>query len=190
MAKFKNVAGASVFGACAVLCTGFEGVRTHAYHDKLAHGLPTVCAGETEGVKMSDVYTPIECKEMLSKKLPRYWNEINECIFIRISDNEKIAYTDFAYNVGSRAFCHSSLLKILNSGDHESACDGLLAWDMASGQHVPGLRRRRVAEREYCLRPDTAPKPVYAPLVERSKYHLPVQRPIVCHGWWFWKVCK
>jgi lysozyme len=183
LARFRNVAGAACFVATAALCTDFEGVRTHAYHDTLAHGLPTVCAGETEGVKMTDVYTPVECKEMLAKKLPRYWNEINLCIDVPISDNEKIAYIDFAYNVGSGAFCHSSLLKQLNEHHHIDACEGLMAWDVASGEHRPGLARRRAAEMELCMRPD---------VVKQTHIPLPVPAPhkVVCHGWWFWKVCK
>lgn len=188
-----------MFVACASLCSGFEGLYTHAYHDTLAHGLPTVCYGETEGVKMTAHYTPVECKLMLSKKLPRYWEEINECINVRISDNEKIAYTDFAYNVGSGGFCHSSLLKKLNAGDHSDACKGLLAWDVASGKHIPGLLRRRVAERDICLRPDarSTTDPVALSIGPQKPHVFPssltptvtVARPpapkLVCRGIWF-----
>lgn len=183
MANYKNVAGAAVFATCAILCTSFEGLRTTAYPDMLAGGLPTVCIGETEGVKLGDKYTPLECKQMLAKKLPRYWNEINQCIHVPISNHEKIAYIDFAYNVGTGAFCGSSLLKKLNADNHEAACDGLLKWDVASGVHVPGLLRRRQAERSYCLKPDPTPPIVIAAPA-------PVPHTLTCRGWWFWKVCS
>jgi lysozyme len=158
LANYRNLAGVGVFVACASLCASFEGLDTRAYHDTLAHGIPTVCYGETEGVKMGDHYTPIECKQMLAHKLPRYWREISRCIHVRISENETIAYTDFAYNVGSRAFCHSNVARHLNSGDHLGACNGLLIWDVAGGKHVWGLKRRRIAERELCLRPSAFDK--------------------------------
>jgi lysozyme len=218
LANYRNLAGAGVFLACASLCASFEGLDTHAYHDTLAHGLPTICYGETEGVKMSDVHTPIECKQLLARKLPRYWHEISRCIHVRLSENETVAYTDFAYNVGSRAVCHSGLLKRLNHGDHMGACNGLLAWDVASGQHVYGLWRRRAAERETCLRPSAfdkslddfikdAPKPIMQDDTDfcsgsgqgldcprdnpKLPHYVPPYRPLVCHRWWlFWKVCN
>jgi lysozyme len=137
---------------CVTLVGSFEGLSTHAYPDHLAHGLPTVCYGETEGVKLTDVYTPQECADMLAAKLPRYWSEVSVCIKVPVSDNEKAAYTSFAYNVGSAGFCRSRSAKLLNKGDHAGACRALMAWDMASGHHIPGLARRRAAERDLCLK--------------------------------------
>lgn len=150
MKNFKHAVG--WLAVCATLVGGFEGLATHAYPDKLAHGLPTVCYGETEGVKLTDVYTPQQCADMLAAKLPRYWNEIAQCITVPVSDNEKAAYTSFAYNVGSRAFCGSSARKKLNAGDHKGACNALMAWNRASGRPVTGLTRRRAAERDLCLK--------------------------------------
>jgi lysozyme len=208
LANYRNLAGVGVFLACATLCASFEGLDTRAYHDTLAHGLPTICYGETEGVKMGDHYTPIECKQMLAHKLPRYWKEISRCIHVRISENETIAYTDFAYNVGSRAFCHSNVARHLNSGDHLGACNGLLIWDVASGKHVWGLKRRRIAEREMCLKPSAFDQPDFcsgsgqgadcprnepkiAPEPPASSLAPKLPKPLVCRRWWFfWKVCN
>jgi lysozyme len=136
---------------CAVLVGGFEGCYTKAYHDNLAHGLPTVCYGETEGVKMGDHYTPDQCAEMLANKLPRYWSEIEPNITVATSDNEKIAFTSFSYNVGTGAFNSSRALKLLNEGKHAEACHALLPYNHASGKYVPGLARRRHAEEKVCL---------------------------------------
>ena len=122
--------------ALAGLAAGYEGLSTTAYHDTLAHGLPTVCYGETIGVKMGDRYSAKECRDMLRDELPKYWDAINKCIKVIVSENEKVAYTDFAYNVGSGAFCGSGLLKKLNQGDHRGACFGLMAWDHASGNQI------------------------------------------------------
>jgi lysozyme len=145
----KNVGRA--FIVCATLVAGFEGLATHAYHDTLAHGLPTVCYGETEGVHMGDTYSPEQCKQMLADKLPRYWSEIAKCIRVPISENEQAAYTSFAYNVGSAGFCRSTSARLLNAGHHKEACEALMAWNRASGHEVRGLTRRRAAERDLCL---------------------------------------
>ena len=149
MKSFKHAVGWAA--VCCTLVASFEGLSTTAYPDKLAHGLPTVCYGETEGVSLTDKYTPQECADMLAAKLPRYYAEIAACIKVPVSDNEKAAYTSFAYNVGSQGFCRSGALKLLNSGNHKAACRALMAWDMASGRHIPGLARRRAAERDLCM---------------------------------------
>jgi lysozyme len=41
----------------------------------------------------------------------------------------------------------------LNAGDYTGACNQLLRWNRAGGKEVRGLTRRRVAERELCLKP-------------------------------------
>lgn len=136
---------------CVTIVGGFEGLATHAYPDRLAYGIPTVCYGETEGVKLGDVYTPAQCADMLALKLPRYNDEISKCIHVTISDKERAAYVSFAYNVGSAGFCHSTAAKRLNAGDPKGACDALMAWNRAGGRVVAGLTRRREAERKLCL---------------------------------------
>lgn len=136
--------------ACAVLVAGFEGLSTTAYHDDLAHGLPTVCYGETEGVHMGDHYTKAQCIDMLANKLPRYWREIEPAIHVPLSDNEKIAYTSFAYNLGSGAVINSKFIEKLNAGDHKGACEGMIGYSHAKGIYVPGLKKRRIKEIKVC----------------------------------------
>jgi len=172
--------------ACAVFVAGFEGLSTTAYHDNLAHGIPTVCYGETEGVRMGDHYSKLQCLDMLENKLPRYWSEIEPHILVKLSDNEKIAYTSFAYNLGSGAFNHSSFLKKLNKGDHVGACRGMLSYDHASSVRVKGLTRRRNAEDRLCetIVRQGAPVIVAVPLTPKAPEYAPTP---VCHGWWVFK---
>jgi lysozyme len=127
---------------------------------------------------------------MLAKKLPRYWSEIEPSIKVKVSDNEKIAYTSFAYNVGSAAFRKSSMVRKLNAGDHKGACNALLAYDMASGKHIKGLKRRRIAERNICLTPDGSKPVEQESIVTHSpKSALAVKPAPVCTGWWIFKRC-
>ena len=161
---------------CACFVGGFEGLACTAYPDRLAHNIPTVCYGETEGVHLGDHYTAAECEDMLANKLPRYWNEIASCIHVPVTDNEKVAFTSFGYNVGTGAFCHGSVARKLNAGDTKGACDALLAYDHAAGKKVAGLTRRRQAERKLCMTPDKAPAPPKAAPA-------PPKAAIV-HPWW------
>jgi lysozyme len=153
--RTKVAAGltAGTLAAAAAFITPWEGVFTSAYRDPI--GIWTVCIGETEGVKPGDRYTVAQCTDMLAKKLPRYWNEIAACmgdeLIGRQTEQRKVAFLSFAYNVGSGAFCKSTLLLKLKAGDVRGACNELLRWDKAGGKVLRGLSRRREAERKLCL---------------------------------------
>lgn len=153
--RHKVAAGltAGTLAAGSLFISNFEGLYTKAYFDPV--NVLTVCYGETEGVKRGDVYTPAQCRDMLAKKLPRYWSEIAECmgaeLVERQTEQRKIAFLSFAYNVGTGAFCKSTLLHKLRSGDVRGACDELLKWNRAAGIVFKGLTRRRQAERKLCM---------------------------------------
>ena len=128
-----------------------EGRSNDPYQDII--GVWTVCDGETN-VKMRR-YTNAECDSMLRTSLVKYGNGVLECIAVPVSSNQHAAFTSFAYNVGTGAFCKSSLLKKLNAGDYIGACNGLLAWTYAGGKYVQGLANRRRVEQRLCLKGST-----------------------------------
>jgi lysozyme len=63
------------------------------------------------------------------------------------TQNEFDALVDFVFNVGVGNFAGSTMLKLLNSGNDAAAAAEFEKWDMAGGQHVAGLLRRRLAEK-------------------------------------------
>jgi lysozyme len=187
--------------ACAVLVGGFEGLSTTAYHDKLANGLPTVCYGETKGVHMGDHYSKAQCLDMLAAQLPIYWGEIAPHITVPLSDNEKIAYTSFTYNLGAGAFIHSSFLQKLNAGRHIEACKGMLAYNRTRSMGVvKGLVLRRHKEDTVCETVDLeGPAQLIVPLKPHKNAPVPpvatpappkpAQAAPRCFSLFFWKLC-
>jgi len=149
--RFKKSAG--IAGAAIALVAGFEGLRTSAYLDP--PGIPTICYGETRGVKMGDTATVAECKAMLDRALAGFSAAIDACLPREVPEPSYIAFLSAAYNVGAPAFCASSMAKRMNAGDTAGACDALLMWDKITiaGVRVkhPGLARRRSEERALCL---------------------------------------
>lgn len=148
--------------ACGALVSAFEGCDLTAKVDTVGTHHPiTWCHGETIGkVYVGEKFTKEECDALLDRRLPQYWNAIEPCIHVETSDHEKIAYTSTAYNIGSGAFCGSSMVRHLNEGDHKGACEALLSYSHANHQFVPGLYNRRKAERRVCLAPDTVTTPL------------------------------
>jgi lysozyme len=67
-----------------------------------------------------------------------------------LTDGQKTAFVDAAYNIGVAAFCRSSMARRANAGDMAGACDALLLWNKVDGREVAGLTRRRQAERALC----------------------------------------
>jgi lysozyme len=141
----------------ASLAVPFEGLYTHAYHDTLAHGLPTVCYGMTSSdrpVKMGDVYTPEQCRMFLAQDLIKYHDNLFPCLKVNLSDHEWGAFTDAAYNVGVSRICKSTAVRRMNAGDHRGGCQALQKFNIADGWIVKGLVRRRSAEIATCDQKD------------------------------------
>lgn len=139
---------ASALAIAATLVAGAEGLRQAAYLDPV--GIPTICFGETRGVKMGDTATTEQCRAMLSGRLVEFSAGIDRCLTARVPDQSYAAFLSFAYNVGTGAFCGSTLARKANAGDLSGACDELLRWDKAKGIKLPGLTKRRQDERALC----------------------------------------
>lgn len=139
--------------AGSLFVAGWEGMHLVAYRDKLAGGIPTVCAGETRGVKITDRYTEAECLAMLNDALQDFADGVRRCVdFDNMPASRQIAVVSVSYNIGVGAFCKSTMARKFNAGDIRGACDAFLMWTKAGGVEWRGLVRRRNAERELCLR--------------------------------------
>lgn len=143
--------GAAAAAALLSMVSAFEGTALRAYRDPI--GVLTACSGHTgPDVRAGATYTREQCAAMLETDLVDHWDRIRPCIKVPLSDGEKTAYVSFAFNVGSGAFCGSTLARRLNAGDHPGACAELSRWTLAGGKQLPGLVTRRAAERAMCER--------------------------------------
>lgn len=136
-------------GLLLAVVASFEGLRQNAYQDVV--GVWTVCYGHTEGVKRGDRYSTAECQQMLLGNLKAYSEGIEKCVKVKLPDKRWVALTSFAYNVGIKAACNSSVVRLINQGRIREGCDALLKWNRAGPIVYPGLTKRRQKEREYCL---------------------------------------
>ena len=143
----------SAAAAMAVTLVGsFEGLRQNAYPDPASGGQPwTICYGSTNGVKPGDRRTVAQCKALLALELQTYARGIESCVRVSLPDARFVALTSFAYNVGVKAACGSSAVRLINQGRTAEGCEALLKWNRAAGITFPGLTRRRQKERAFCL---------------------------------------
>lgn len=124
----------------------FEGCKLYAYQDLV--GVWTLGFGHTKGVKRGDSCTQAQAEEWLTQDVQEAAHAVNRLVTTPISQNEFDALTDFVFNLGQGSFAGSTLLKLLNAGDHEGAAAQFERWDKAGGVVVAGLLRRRKAEAE------------------------------------------
>lgn len=144
-------------GCCTTLLAivpGFEGTVLHAYFDPV--GVATYCTGATDGVVMGKSYTVDECSDVLAKDLYAHAERIAECIAVPVNENQRAAFVSLAFNIGTGAFCSSTLKRRLNAYDYAGACAEISRWRMAGGREWPGLVKRRAAERQLCETPVAA----------------------------------
>jgi len=134
---------------CVTCVSGFEGLRQVAYRDPV--GIPTICFGETQGVKLGQKATLEECQGMLIESLLKADDAVTQCTDVPLPPKRRAALVSFTYNVGGRAYCSSTLVAKLNAGDTVGACNQLLRWNKAKGITLPGLTTRREKERSMCM---------------------------------------
>lgn len=113
--------------------------------------VPTIGWGHTEGVKMGDIITIQEAENYLSKDLKNFEAAVSKLVKVSLGDNEFSALVSFTFNLGIGALAQSTLLKHLNNDKRQQAANEFLRWVKAGGTVLPGLVRRREAEKKLFL---------------------------------------
>lgn len=142
------IVGAAAAAGLMALTPMWEGTEYRTYKD--LGGVLTYCTGATEDAIWGKTYTPAECKAQLDRDLARHAEGVMACIRVPLTDGQKIAFVDAAYNIGVSAFCGSSMARKANAGDMAGACAALSLWDKVNGKPVRGLTLRRAQERAIC----------------------------------------
>lgn len=152
--------------AGVALIKEFEGLRLSAYPDP-AHGwaVPTIGYGHTSSAGSPEVtrgmkITVAESDEILRRDLGQYEDAVSKAVKVPLTENQFAALVSFTFNLGAGALRKSTLLKKLNGGDYAGAAAEFAKWNNAGGKTLPGLSRRRAAERDLFLTAaHTAPLP-------------------------------
>lgn len=150
----KAATGLATAGAISLIAF-FEGFSNKAY---LPHkdDVPTIGYGQTyytdgRKVKMGDYITEKEARTQLGELVKKdFIARISKCVTVPMTQNEFTAFVSLAYNIGSSAFCKSTLVKKLNAKDYDGACDQILRWNRSGGRVMKGLVKRRQAEHKLC----------------------------------------
>jgi len=148
--KRVQVAALSASAVALVALVAHEGYREEAYIP-VPGDVPTIGYGTTAGVKLGDKTDPIKALHRALEDMQKFEGAIKQCVKVPLTQNEYDAYLSLSYNIGSGAFCSSTLVKFLNQGQYEEACKQILRWDKFKGKPLKGLTIRREKEYKQCL---------------------------------------
>lgn len=128
------------------LIKSFEGLRLKAY--LCPAGVPTIGYGSTLNVKMGTEITEAEAELLLKRDLARFELGVAELTDPETTTGDQFsAMVSLAFNIGLTAFARSTVLKRHRLGNPVGAGNAFLMWNKAGGRVLPGLMRRREAER-------------------------------------------
>ncbi len=125
----------------------FEGFAPSTYICPAGH--PTICWGHVvlPGESFDQPMSEAACEDLLTRDLPRYERAVARLIEVPLSDPCFDSLVSFTFNLGEGALAASTLRRLANAGRLAEVGPQFDRWVMAGAQRLPGLVRRRAAER-------------------------------------------
>ncbi len=124
----------------------FEGFRAKAY--RCSAGVLTIGYGHTLDVNVNDTVTEERATQFLEMDLRHAQDTVEVLVTQNLSQAQYDALVSFVFNVGSGNFRKSTMLKKINQGDFAGASGEFMRWTKAKGKELPGLVKRRAAEKK------------------------------------------
>jgi lysozyme len=151
----KIAAGAAIAAALGFAVPEimrWEGKHTVTYAD--VAGIPTACYGHTgkDVGPLGKRWSDNQCWLMLDTDVRTHMDGVLRCTpALARRPRQLAAPTILAFNIGAGAFCRSTIARHWQAGDWRGGCNAFRLWNRAGGRAIPGLARRREAERAICL---------------------------------------
>jgi GH24 family phage-related lysozyme (muramidase) len=170
---FPHIAGSLILASAGTLgllhkwepAKGKPDAHLVVYADKLANGLPTVCAGITKHVAtvpviVGEKWTEEKCRQQEEQALSKVQSQLAMCFKKLPPQSTFDAATSHAWNFGVNKTCGSAAMKHFNQGNYRMGCrliayqyDGTTPnWSFSDGKFVQGLHNRRIDEMNLCLK--------------------------------------
>lgn len=141
------------------LISGFEGYASNAYHDSIdPTGVYTIGFGS---IYNWDANRSVQQGDVINKDIAVRWffieanqkvSAVQQMVKVSISNNQLLALSSFAYNLGTGALQGSTMLKLLNqNASKQTVANEFDKWVYSNGKKVPGLVKRRAQEKSLFL---------------------------------------
>lgn len=146
--------------AAIALLREFEGFSPIPYED--IAGIWTIGIGHR--IMPGEHYTTLtqdQAVELLLEDLKWRQDAVSQCLGdCKVNQNQFDALVCFVYNLGGKSLLDSTLLKDIKLGNFANGANEFMRWNKARVKgilvEVPGLTRRREAERKLFMAKDVA----------------------------------
>lgn len=128
----------------------FEGREYKAYPDPGSKdGKPwTIGVGHTGSeVHEGLVWNDAQIDAAFENDSAKFESAVDKLVTVTLNQFQFDALVCLVFNIGIQAFKGSTLLRKLNAGDYSGAGNEFLRWCRNDGKKMPGLYRRRMAEK-------------------------------------------
>jgi lysozyme len=125
---------------------------------------PTVGFGSTfrdDGtpVKLGDTIQPVQAVRRSAAHIAKDEMGLKRCVTGELTQGEYDTLVDFAYQYGVAATCSSSMVRRINAGQHQQACEAYALYKFSGGfdcstpgnRVCPGVWRRNQERKDKCL---------------------------------------
>lgn len=129
-------------------------------------GKLTIGYGHTGTARMGQRITQAQADALFTADVATFENHVARVIRLSadLAQHQFDALVSFAFNC--RDWHKSTLVRLVNAGDHDAAADEFRRWIYAAGKPMLGLQRRRHAERLVYSGESDARAAIAAALVE------------------------
>ena len=134
----------------------FEGFSEVAYicpAGKITIGYGNTFYEDGTPVKMGEMITKERAEALLSYVYGSFQRQVKALVKVTINQNQLDALTSFAYNLGIANLKNSTLLRLINQSKFNEAATQFDKWVYSNKKILPGLVKRRAAEKELFLTP-------------------------------------
>jgi lysozyme len=140
----KLIVGLTVSTALLLSISSHEGFSEKAYIP-IPRDVPTIGFGTTVHpsgvpVKLGETITRQKASEYLQHDLDKFKTGMARCVTAPLYQNEFDAFLSLTYNIGTGAFCSSSIPRKLNAGDYKAACETILQFNKMKDTSKPMVR--------------------------------------------------
>lgn len=149
----KSIVGLSAAGLLVIAT--HEGFSNKPYKD--TGGVVTNGFGNATITPHKSV-TVVEALEDLKVNTSTAGKAVTKCVTAPVTQGQYDAYVSFAYNVGTNAFCKSTMAKKANAEDRVGSCKEFDRWVYVAGKdcrlkesNCRGIVKRREEEKALCL---------------------------------------
>jgi lysozyme len=151
----NTTAFASVSNKLFNVISNFEGFYAVPYWDRTGYSVGYGSQynwDQKRPVAKTEVIDKETAKNWLLQEAAQDFEYVKSLVKVKLTDNQLLALSSFAYNIGKAAFADSTLLELLNSGaDISTVAAQFDKWVYSGGVISNGLKSRRKAEKTLFL---------------------------------------